>query len=88
MGRNISEVVTTGYQEDDAIYIDQCSPGKFLLNSDGWLLDDNNNLICWIPPNFHSFLYMPGTAMIFGNRYAKLKIIPTVLGVGWLKCVT
>ena len=80
--------VENSEQEGNALHLHHYPAGHFKIIPNGWLLDHNSNLICWIPPNLHVTFYMPGTAMIFGKKYDKLQIFPHKLGAEWLKCAT
>jgi hypothetical protein len=54
---------------------------------DGWVMDEDSNLLVWVPDEYHNSLWWPKTRAIIGGRLPRLTINfdGTWHGADWTK---
>jgi len=56
------------------------------LHQDGWIVDQNGQLLLWVPPSYHPFTwYTPWTNLII-SCHPKLDLCRMAHGSAWAKC--
>ncbi|GJJ08972.1 hypothetical protein Clacol_003193 [Clathrus columnatus] len=81
-------------QEDDRICFSsdsrhglQLPPGSSArLQEDGWVVAQNDQLLFWVPKDYHSILHVPGLVYILGEKSMKLDLSSFSYGESWTAC--
>ena len=61
---------------------------NFHLQNDGWIVSPHRQLLLWVPPSYHKFLYTPGTHLIIPRGTPELDLSTMAHGPTWHKCYT
>ena len=58
------------------------------LQDDGWIVGPKRQLLLWVPPSYHKFLYTPWTHLVLPRGYPELDLSKMAHGPAWNKCYT
>ncbi|GJJ08978.1 hypothetical protein Clacol_003199 [Clathrus columnatus] len=65
----------------------QLPPGSFArLREDGWVVNQDDQLLFWVPKNYHLTLHVPGLVYILGEKSMKLDLSSFSYGESWTAC--
>lgn len=57
------------------------------MRKDGWVVDDNSNLLIWVPQDLHDALMQPSLVLELSHRgYVNLDFDNALLGELWTGC--
>ena len=76
MTTNSSEVVAT------------LSDSPELKMVDGWIMDDDDNLLIWVPDEYRAYLWSPGTLVLVGRKPIDISFGDAYHGIDWTRCIT
>ncbi|CAE6527442.1 unnamed protein product [Rhizoctonia solani] len=65
------------------------TPGvlEWVLDEDGWVVDEQSQRLIWVPPDLRSSLMSPRNAMVISrNGYARLDFGGAPIGKEWARC--
>jgi WD40 repeat protein len=61
-------------------------PTPFLLQSDGWMMGPNQQLLFWVPPAPRHAIYTPWTLLVIPRGYPELDLSRMAHGTRWSSC--
>ena len=59
-----------------------------LKMADGWIKDEDGNLLIWVPDEYRAYLWSPGTLVLVGRDPIDIDFGNAYHGTDWTKCVT
>ena len=59
-----------------------------LKMADGWIKDEDGNLLIWVPDEYRAYLWSPGTLVLVGRDPIDINFRNAYHGTDWTKCVT
>ena len=57
-----------------------------LKMADGWIVDDDGNLLIWVPDEYRASLWSPGTLVLVGRDPIDISFENVYHGMDWEKC--
>ena len=59
-----------------------------LKMTDGWITDEDDNLLIWVPDVYRASLWSPGTLVLVGRDPIDISFENVYHGIDWAKCIT
>ena len=57
-----------------------------LQMADGWIMDDDGNLLIWVPDEYRASLWSPGMLVLVGREPIDIDFGDACHGMDWEKC--
>ena len=54
---------------------------------DGWIMDDDDNLLIWVPDEYRASLWSPGMLVLVGREPIDIDFGSARHGIDWTKCI-
>ena len=54
---------------------------------DGWIMDDDDNLLIWVPDEYRASLWSPGTLVLVGREPIDIDFGNALHGIDWTNCI-
>ena len=59
-----------------------------LKMADGWIKDEDGNLLIWVPDEYRAYLWSPGTLALVGREPIDINFGDVYHGIDWTRCIT
>ena len=59
-----------------------------LKMADGWIKDEDGNLLIWVPDEYRASLWSPGMLMLVGRDPIDISFENVYHGIDWARCIT
>ena len=59
-----------------------------LKMADGWIKDEDGNLLIWVPDEYRAYLWSPGTLVLVGRKPIDISFGDAYHGIDWTRCIT
>ena len=58
-----------------------------LKMTDGWITDEDDNLLIWVPDEYRPSLWSPGTLVLVGREPIDIDFGDVYHGIDWTRCI-
>ena len=59
-----------------------------LKMADGWIVDEDGNLLIWVPDEYRASLWSPGMLVLVGRDPIDISFENVYHGIDWARCIT
>ena len=59
-----------------------------LKMADGWIVDEDGNLLIWVPDEYRASLWCPGMLVLVGHEPIDINFGDAYHGIDWTRCIT
>ena len=67
---------------------DALSAVSKLKMADGWIKDEDESLLIWVPDEYRTSLWSPGMLVLVGREPIDINFGDAYHGIDWTRCVT